>query len=73
MWAASPSCHLDQASGYQFPEGYAYLVTTTYPWVPSGFMGANTAAICYFDGTANGGWLNGVMELWDKAFSFLSG
>lgn len=53
-FSASASCDLDQANGYDFPEGYGYVVTDTYPWVPSGYMGSTRAAICYLDGSAGG-------------------
>lgn len=51
----SEACHLDEASGYDFPEGYGYLVTDTYPWVPMGYMGSEVSNICYLDGSAAGG------------------
>ena len=53
-FAASGSCQLDQANGYNFPQGYGYLVTDTYPWVPTGFMGSSRASICYLDGSSGG-------------------
>ena len=51
----SSNCHLDEANGYDFPEGYAYLITETYPWVPNGFMGSEKTTICYLDGSSSGG------------------
>ena len=54
-WAMSSNCHLDEANGYDFPEGYAYLITETYPWVPNGFMGSEKTTICYLDGSSSGG------------------
>ena len=54
-WAMSSNCHLDEANGYDFPDGYAYLVTETYPWVPNGFMGSEKTTICYLDGSSSGG------------------
>ena len=46
-------------------KGYAYLVTSTYPWVPPGFMGASVADICYLDGTEDDG-------IWGRISSFFS-
>jgi len=64
-WDPKGKCHLDQANGFDFPEGYAYVVTSTYPWVPPGFMGASVADICYLDGSTDDG-------IWGRVVSFFS-
>ena len=62
----SSDCHLDEANGYQFPEGYGYLVTDSYPWVPMGYMGTYRGTMCYLDSSP--GLLEQIANFFSSAF-----
>ena len=39
-------CDLDEANGYDFSDGYAYVFTENYPFVMAGYFGTQAANIC---------------------------
>jgi len=42
------TCHLDQANGYTFTDGYGYVMVAENYYVPNYFAGTTSASICGF-------------------------
>jgi hypothetical protein len=42
------TCHLDQANGYTFTDGYGYVLTSSNYYVPYKYFGSKVASICGF-------------------------
>ncbi len=42
-------CHLDDANGYDFDDGYAYVMSTDFPYVPPYFYGTTLGSACSLD------------------------
>ena len=45
---SSGSCHLDKANGYNFTDGYGYVMVSTNYYVPYYLYGSKTASVCGF-------------------------
>ena len=41
------NCFLDEANGYEFEDGYGYVMTESFPFVPPGRMGRR-GPVCGF-------------------------
>lgn len=47
---AAGTCHLDKANGYNFTDGYGYVMVSNNYYVPYYFYGSKAASICGFTG-----------------------
>ena len=46
----SGACHLDECNGYTFDDGYAYVLSPNYPFVPNCRWARPAATICQLSG-----------------------
>jgi hypothetical protein len=42
------TCHLDMANGYNFSDGYGYVIVSTNYYVPYYYAGTTLASVCGF-------------------------
>ena len=45
---AEGTCHLDQANGRMFDDGYRYVTTTNFPGIPMFYSGTSIPGPCGF-------------------------